>query len=503
MNFIRKFNINYKLLGIFLLALFLRLWGITYGFPHIWSIDEPALVRSSYGLRFNLNPGHFDWPHFYYYVNGIFYFILYSFRVVVNRIGLGDELQSIFPLLYKDPTVFYFISRVLNAIVGALTSIVMFKVSKNLFSTKIALLSALLMAIMPYHVQESHKALLEPALVLTMLLVFYYSIKIIDKPTLKHYILAGIFIGLSTSIKYNGFLSAIPLVLATIFVILSGAKNLVFRNQLIKFLLVSGILSIITFFLTTPYAMIDYQTFIRSDISSGAFWQFENIGKNPINEFLPNLYSTLSERIPEAVTFLVWLTCLIGFYMAVKNKNAKIVILGLFMFAYILNTNQFTRQPTHYFLPIFTIIVLLSSYFFNEFLEINKNSKYSKILITLVILFSFFHSVKVSILFANTDTRNLATDYISENIKSGVVLFDGEYKPLILDKKILLKSPPTLIYDSIIKDINPDYFIWTKYNGVPQDESYFKYLSGKIEKVIYFSKRGNLGPDIYIYKLIK
>src|SRR3990167_2878657 len=157
-------NSKYVLFLIFLLALFLRLWGITHGFPHIWSIDEPALVRSSYGLRFNLNPGHFDWPHFYYYVNGFFYFLLYAFRVVINRIGLEEELQSIFPLIYKDPTVFYFISRVLNAFIGAFTAIIMFKVSKNMFSTKVALLSALLIPLLPYHVAESHKALLEPAL---------------------------------------------------------------------------------------------------------------------------------------------------------------------------------------------------------------------------------------------------------------------------------------------------------------------------------------------------
>ena len=236
---------------------------------------------------------------------------------MVNRVGLGDELQSIFPLLYKDPTVFYFISRVLNAFVGALTSVVMFKVSKNLFPTKIALLSALLMAVMPYHVEESHKALLEPALVLTMLLVFYYSIKIIDQPILKNYIFAGVFIGLSTSIKYNGFLSALCVILASLVIV--KMKKLEFAKA-VKLLIISALVSISLFFITTPYAIIDYKTFIRSDVSSGAFWQFENIGKNPINEFLPNLNSTLFERIPEAVTLLVWLTCVIGFYMSVKRN---------------------------------------------------------------------------------------------------------------------------------------------------------------------------------------
>ena len=553
---------KYILFLIFIIALVLRLWGITHGFPHIWSIDEPALVRSSYGLRFDLNPGHFDWPHFYYYVNGFFYFLVYSFRVLVNRIGLGQELQSVFPLLYKDPTVFYFISRVLNAFVGAFTAIIMYKVSKNLFSTKIAFIAATLMAILPYHVEESHKALLEPALVLTMLLVFYYSLKIIDKPILKNFILAGVFIGLSTSIKYNGFLSAIPVILATLVVILrllpknpekldtpdkSGQDRLygndevppppvilslpsviarslrrgnLFKTRLFhpqtagfamtnkiklafKFLFISALVSILVFFLTTPYALLDYKTFFRSDVSSGAFWQFENVGKNPITQLVPNLWSTLTQRIPQVVTYPVWILSILGYLLAIYYKKTKLILLGSFMFAYIFYTSTLTRQPTHYFLPIFTLLVILASNFFSQIYKIAGGKVIQNAILILVISVSFYSSVQVSRAYASIDTRNLATDWISENVKSGTIFFDGEYKPLILDKKVLLKSPDGLITESVILNTSPDYFIWTKYTGSPTQENYYQPISDKIEKVIYFSGEGNLGPDIYIYKVTR
>ena len=52
-------KVSKPLLLILLLGLFLRLYGISYGFPFIYSVDEPALVRTATGIRFESNPKHF------------------------------------------------------------------------------------------------------------------------------------------------------------------------------------------------------------------------------------------------------------------------------------------------------------------------------------------------------------------------------------------------------------------------------------------------------------
>ncbi|MDA1337931.1 MAG: hypothetical protein O2871_01050 [bacterium] len=280
-------------------------------------------------------------------------------------------------------------------------------------------------------------------------------------------------------------------------------KNPVFRNQLVKYLLISGIVSILVFFITTPYALLDYQTFFRSDVSTGAFWQFENIGKNPLNQLVPNLWSTLTQRIPQVVTYPVWILSILGYLLAIYYKKTKLILLGSFMFVYIFYTSTLTRQPTHYFLPIFTLLVILASNFFNQVYKIKGAKVIQNAILILVISVSFYSSIQVSRAYASIDTRNLATDWISENVEKGIVFFDGEYKPLILDKKVLLKSPDGLITESVILNTSPDYFIWTKYIGSPTQENYYHSISDKIEKVIYFSREGNLGPDIYIYKVIR
>jgi len=492
-------HLRLVLLLIFLLGLGLRLWGITYGFPHIWNIDEPALVRSAYSLRFNLNPGHFDWPHFYYYFNGLFYMIFYYARAVITKLGLKDFVELVAPIVYKDPTVFYLISRVINAIVGAFTVVVMFKTAKTVFPKSMAIIAALLIAILPYHVGESHKALLEPALVLTMLLVYLYSIKIIKNPTLKNYILAGVFIGLSTSIKYNGFLSAICIIVASIVAFRLNQKKVSIKF-LIKALFISATVSVAIFFVTTPYALLDYKEFFRNDISSGAFWQFENIGKLPINLYLSSLWFNLVTKMPLAVTYPIWITGMVGLIVATIKKEYKLLPLSSFLIFYIVYTSSLERQPTHYFLPIFPLIIIFATYFL-YFLK-----KYKSLFITLlslVVFVALYGSIKTSYLYSQVDSRNLATDWISTNITGGTVFFDGEYKPLILNKNILLKSPLVPITTKKIFNTNPDYFIWTKYESSPEQEKYYSEIIGKIQLQEFYSKDKNLGPDIYIYKIIK
>src|SRR3989338_1358478 len=111
-------RLNKYLLLILLLGLSLRLYGINHGFPFIYHVDEPALQRSSYNIRFNLNPGHFDWPHFHFYLNFTLYFMLYIFRGFLQTVGLKEDVIKIFPIIWKDPLVFFLISRLFDAFLG-------------------------------------------------------------------------------------------------------------------------------------------------------------------------------------------------------------------------------------------------------------------------------------------------------------------------------------------------------------------------------------------------
>src|SRR3989344_8309710 len=116
-------NPRFGIVAVLLFALAVRLVGINHGFPFIFHVDEPAVVRSALGLRFDPNPGHFDWPHLYFYLNYFLYFLFIKFRAFLQILNLRAAVEDIFPLLWRDPLIFYVISRSLSAIMGAFTVI--------------------------------------------------------------------------------------------------------------------------------------------------------------------------------------------------------------------------------------------------------------------------------------------------------------------------------------------------------------------------------------------
>ena len=116
------FNFDFVLVLIILVGLILRLTGIQHGFPFIFHPDEPTIIRSALGIRFEANPKHFDWPHLYIYINYFLYMVFAKFRSLVEVVNLKNAFVSVFPLIWNDDLIFYYLTRCLSAILGALTA---------------------------------------------------------------------------------------------------------------------------------------------------------------------------------------------------------------------------------------------------------------------------------------------------------------------------------------------------------------------------------------------
>src|SRR3989344_7334713 len=89
---------NKELALLVVFAFFIRLVGVSHSLPFVYNVDEPTVVRSTIMLRDSLNPGHFDWPHFYYYINGVFYIVFVFIRSILEVFSL----QNIFLYLWQD-----------------------------------------------------------------------------------------------------------------------------------------------------------------------------------------------------------------------------------------------------------------------------------------------------------------------------------------------------------------------------------------------------------------
>src|SRR6202023_58389 len=100
--------------GLFVVAAGLRLWGINFGLPALYRPDEDVTVGRAMGVFHGILDPHFaDWPHLYFYVAAAW---LAPFRLIG---------------LVQDPASGYLGVRVLDALLGSLTVLIVFEFGRR------------------------------------------------------------------------------------------------------------------------------------------------------------------------------------------------------------------------------------------------------------------------------------------------------------------------------------------------------------------------------------
>ena len=142
------------LAGVLILAVALRLWGIGFGLPYVYHVDEPAYVSAALNLGAGIigrqpNPTGFSNILFGEYAT---YFIL-------GRLTGQFTSTAAFEQAYRlDPSAFNLLGRITSALLGALTILVVFWLGRETWSAGAGLLAALFLAVAFLHVRDSHYA---------------------------------------------------------------------------------------------------------------------------------------------------------------------------------------------------------------------------------------------------------------------------------------------------------------------------------------------------------
>jgi hypothetical protein len=421
---INKLKNNKILLTIIGIAVLLRVIGITYGYPYIFNIDEPATVRSALGIRYTPIIDHFDWPHFTFYFNYLFYLIFIKARAVLQIAGLQKILEGGFPILWNDPFVFYSISRLINALCGALTVIPTYLLARDMFSKRVGIIAAAIFAIVPFHVYLSHVATPDTLLLFFVTWAIYFSYKFSVSMRYRDIILAAIFFGISSGIKYNAIILSLILVLFVFFKLKSSnqltAKSI--KDVFIKFLLF-GVIALITLLITTPAIVTDWDIFWSYEYGKGFLWQlFENSGPLGFSEYLPALHKQLTGII-DSTGYIVSVFFAYAIYKtfskdASREDKSLVYIMSGVILAFFLFMSRYERSGPHYFIPIYSLIAVVCAW------GIEKIKSKLVLYVGLIILFGL--SLYQTGLFLRLDTRKLALDYYQEaREKGGKIYAEG------------------------------------------------------------------------------
>lgn len=245
-----KFHI-FLLLIILGIAFFLRVKGIWFGYPLPVHPDEPKLVETALNM---LNTGDLN-PHFFNYPT----LNIYLQALIYKAITLGS--QTLFGLSAVDIPIiwFYIVGRLFNVLLSILTILITYELGRRLISSLTGLISAWFITFSFLHVSNSFKITVDSSVAFWLSLATLMAVLIYMKEKkLSYYLLGGVFVGFAVSSKYTAFVGVAPILIAHY----QQSRN---KRDWIDKNLISVILVIpIAFFITTPYAILDYKTFLHA-----------------------------------------------------------------------------------------------------------------------------------------------------------------------------------------------------------------------------------------------
>ncbi|MEM9293659.1 MAG: glycosyltransferase family 39 protein [Acidobacteriota bacterium] len=188
------------LLGALLLvALALRLDGITFGLPHTYHFDENNYVFTA---------ANFEPREFHFMLSPLFGTMQVAILVqneiyavaepMIQALPLPDHIQNVL----ADPTLrLHLIGRLTSAACGALVLIPVFLIGRRLWGPNAGLAAAAFMTFCYVHARSSHYGVPDALCTLMAALCIYFSLRLSDSGSWRHYLLAGAFAGFALSAK--------------------------------------------------------------------------------------------------------------------------------------------------------------------------------------------------------------------------------------------------------------------------------------------------------------
>lgn len=207
------------LLAILGAGLALRLVGITYGLPEIYTSLEQTVIAEALKMakEGTLIPHDYGYPPFVKYLYMGLFGAWYSLLRVMHVVASPEGFERLY---FLNPSGFFLISRMLNVILGTLTIWWTYRIGLSVYGSFTGLLASALVATNAIHVIDSHFGLTDvpmAALATLTLLLLLRASKSRGQGA-RLWIAAGAAMALSVSFKQNAIVLLLPFVAAAVIV---------------------------------------------------------------------------------------------------------------------------------------------------------------------------------------------------------------------------------------------------------------------------------------------
>jgi hypothetical protein len=330
--------------GILLLALLLRLWGIKYGLPFAYQIDEERIyVRKAARMldAGSLNPHYMHNPPLLTYLLEVIFAVRYGGAEAHRLVGDVPDRESLF-----------LTARVVTAVLGTLAVGLTFAAARRFFDRRVGLLAGLLMAVAFLPVFYSHVALNNVPATAAASASLIGTAGILCRGSPRDYVLAGAFLGVAAATKYLDGIVAVPM-LTAILLGPRGAGGLPLRRALV---LALGA-ALAAFVICNPFALIKPGHFLGSIGVQG-----EVVEKHKYGETEHGAIAHYLRTFTWGLGWVPALAALGGAALLAREDRRRALVLVPVLPLFLIYIGLQSRYFGRWLLPVFPLVCILAAY---------------------------------------------------------------------------------------------------------------------------------------------
>lgn len=503
---------------ILMAGAYLRLHNLDWGLPEVF--EEATPWRQAWEMwefesgRLDFNPHFFHYPAFSFYIQWLGQALVY----LVGRVsGAFSSPQHMLTAFTASPYRFFVVGRLITSLFGIGSIYLIYRLGKDVSSPAVGLLAASFLAFNAPHISRGQLINTDIPLVFFILLAFVPILKIAAQGKRRHYIWAGVCVGLATGVKYPGLLTGAGIVAAHVFHHLTRKRT--WRQTILSSSLWSSAgVAVLTFFAVSPYCFIDYSGFYRD-------FRFEQthmaIGHFGTPDRLVSYGKYLFSIIPGILTLPVLGLTLAGIGYGIRKDRYFSMMLLAFPLVYFAVVGSWKMAADHYILPVIPFLLLYAALALWKIFDrpgIPRRGLLTGLAACLFLIPSLLQIREHNVRPPMEDNRTLARLWIEENIEKGAAIAKEQYTPdLSAEDYLVFELPLSTIYPG---ETGPfydlrwyrdfDYMItssevYRRYMRKPEDYPvhvrFYEELDESASLVKRFDETTGSGPHLSIYRL--